>query len=442
MTARILVVDADPDRAADLARQLRSQGHDAEPSRTLDADPPPDLLIVDAGSLPADGREALLRLADPAPHLRAILLGGTPPASGDPPFCERLPRPVDADALLQAVRRWSEAGTLRQEARRRYGFPALIGDSPPMRSLLSLAARVARSEAAAILIRGESGTGKDLLARALHFESPRADRPFVTVMCTTLQDTLLESDLFGHEKGAFTDAKGRKRGMFEAADGGSLFLNEIGDMSPPLQAKLLQVLDEQTFRRVGGSEDLRVDVRVLAATNRDLEQSVREGRFRMDLFYRLNIFPISVPPLRDRVDDLPALASHFLQRYARKYRRRFDGFRPEALAKLRGYRWPGNVRELRNVLERACALGPGPEIREEDLRFWDMGARPAVARPFVLPAEGIALEAVEKDLVVQALERAGGNQSKAASLLGISRFRLRNRMKRYGLLRGAKTHTR
>ena len=445
MASRILVVDDDPARASELVRLLCAQQCLAEATRGADldprADPPPDLLIIDAGSLGPGPRESLRRLADRAPHLRAILLGGVAPAD-DLFFCDHLPRPVDPEMLLGAVRRGNEAAGIREEARHRFGFAALIGDSQPMRAVLALAKQVARSEAAAVLLRGESGTGKDLLARALHFESARAGLPFVTVMCTTLQDTLLESDLFGHEKGAFTDAKGRKRGMFEAADGGSLFLNEIGDMSPHLQAKLLQVLDEQTFRRVGGSEDVRVDVRVIAATNRDLEQSVRDGRFRMDLFYRLNIFPIAMPPLRERTEDLPTLAAHFVQRYARKYRRPVDGFRPEAMAKLKSYRWPGNVRELRNVLERACALGPGPLIREEDLRFWDMSAQPAASpsRPVALPAGGINLEAVEKELITQALERAGGNQSKAATLLGISRFRLRNRMRRYGLMR-VKSHS-
>jgi len=305
-----------------------------------------------------------------------------------------------------------------------------------MQAVLHLARQMARCEASAIFIRGESGTGKDLLARALHYESLRADRPFVTVMCTALQDTLLENDLFGHEKGAFTDAKGLKKGLFETADGGSIFLNEIGDMGPNLQAKLLRVLDEQTFRRVGGAEDVRVDVRVVAATNRDLEQTIREGKFRPDLFYRLNIFPIYLPPLRERREDIPLFVDHFLKRYSRKYRRTFTGVSRKGSAKLLGYDWPGNVRELRNVLERACALAAGPEIGENDLTFWRMGADPGTRRPIALPPGGLRLDEVEKDLVLQALERSGGNQTLAAALLGISRFRLRGRMRRFDIHAG------
>jgi DNA-binding NtrC family response regulator len=435
MAFRVLVADPDAGRAADLVRHLSREGHEVRDCRSLeqgDAEPPPDLLLLHSDSLGRGGRAAALRWRAAFPGSMTILLA-RPGASEDGVFDETLSPDGEADILLRAVRRHAEAAKLREEARLRYGFSALIGESRSIRSVLHVASQVARSEAGAVMIRGESGSGKDLLARAIHFESVRAPRPFVTVMCTTLQDTLLESELFGHEKGAFTDAKGRKRGVFETADGGTVFLNEIGDMSPHLQAKLLQVLDEQAFRRVGGSEDVRVDVRVIAATNRDLEQSVREGRFRMDLFYRLNIFPIFLPPLRDRLDDVPLFVTHFLQRNARKYGRRFEGIRPGALAKLRAYRWPGNVRELRNVLERACALGAGPEIAEEDLRFWDMGAPSAPAGPILLPSEGVDLDALEKSLVIQALERAAGNQSRAADLLGISRFRLRGRMKRYGL---------
>jgi DNA-binding NtrC family response regulator len=346
---------------------------------------------------------------------------------------EILSKPVDLELLVRTVRGLCESRGLRREARAQYGLAALIGCSPSMQAVLRLAERVARCEASAVFIRGESGTGKDLLARALHYESPRVDRPFVTVMCTALQEPLLENELFGHEKGAFTDAKGQKKGLFERADGGSIFLNEIGDMGPALQAKLLRVLDEQTFRRVGGAEDIRVDVRVIAATNRDLEQSIREGKFRPDLFYRLNIFPIYLPPLRERMEDIPLFVEHFLRSNTRKYRRTLTGVTRKGMAKLQGYDWPGNVRELRNVFERACALATGPEIDQDDLTFWRMGAAPESRRPLSLPPGGVILDDVERDLVVQALERSGGNQTLAAALLGISRFRLRSRMRRYGV---------
>ncbi|HLY10917.1 MAG TPA: sigma-54 dependent transcriptional regulator [Planctomycetota bacterium] len=438
MTYRILVADGETSRSARVVELLRRDGYSVEAVRRLEAgpeDPLPDLLVLDAGFLDPATRQRLTLLRERAPELPLILLKGT--GSPDPApvegVSEILSSPPDPEFLSRTVRRLSDAAGLRAQTRRQYGLAGLIGTSRPMQSILEDARQMARSQAGAILIRGESGTGKDLLARAIHYESARADRPFVTVMCTALQDTLLENDLFGHEKGAFTDAKGQKRGIFETADGGTIFLNEIGDMSPNLQAKLLQVLDEQTFRRVGGSDDIRVDVRVIAATNCDLEKAIQEGRFRLDLFYRLNIFPLMLPPLRDRRDDIPLFVEHFLQRNARKYRRRYTGLLPGAMAKLQAYRWPGNVRELRNVLERASALCAGTEIREEDLRFWEMGGSPVRRHTVELPPEGVLLEDVEKELVTQALDRTSGNQTQAAALLGISRFRLRCRMKRHGL---------
>lgn len=441
MTYRILVADRDPSGGAALAEGLARQGFEG---RSLDdpnqptQDPLPDLLLLDASLLEGGGRLLLERLRAQSPEMSAILLdghdsaafGGNLLAQG---IDEIVPKPVNMELLVRKVRQLSEAMGLREETRRQYGLAGMIGQSAKMQSIFKATRQVARSEAAAIFIRGESGTGKDLLARAIHYESCRADRPFVTVMCTALQDTLLENDLFGHEKGAFTDAKGLKKGLFEMADGGSIFLNEIGDMGANLQAKLLRVLDEQTFRRVGGAEDVKVDVRVIAATNRDLEQSIREGRFRADLFYRLNIFPIYLPPLRERMEDIPLFAAHFLKRNARKYRRTFTGVSRKAMAKLQGYDWPGNVRELRNVFERACALAVGSEIGEEDLTFWRLGAPPENRRMLSLPPGGVILAEVEKDLVGQALQRCGGNQTLAAGLLGISRFKLRSRMKRYGI---------
>jgi two-component system response regulator AtoC len=442
MAYQILIADPEPSRSSPLADRLSREGFVVQSVRQASLDPkavPPDLLLMDSALLDQGGRSLVERLRSQSPEMSTIFLHvpGTPdPAFGGVPQGseEIIPRPVDPEVLVRTVRQLSGAKDLRHEARVQYGLAGLIGQSAKMQSILQVTERVARSEATAIFVRGESGTGKDLLARAIHYESPRAEHPFVTVMCTALQDTLLENDLFGHEKGAFTDAKERKKGLFEMADGGSIFLNEIGDMGPNLQAKLLRVLDEQTFRRVGGAEDVRVDVRVIAATNRDLEVSIREGKFRADLFYRLNIFPLYLPPLRERMEDIPLFVAHFLKRNARKYRRNFSGISRKAMAKLQGYDWPGNVRELRNVFERACALASGPEIGEEDLTFWRMGAQPEGHRAVSLPPGGVILEDVEKDLVRQALERSGGNQTLAAGLLGISRFRLRSRMKRYRIL--------
>jgi DNA-binding NtrC family response regulator len=439
MAYKILVADLEPRLAVPITERLLREGFDVESVADGRETPgaAPDLVLIDSSGLDQGGKSILDRLRARSPELSTILLEGSPAGNAGRTRLEGstevLPRSVDMDLLVRTVRELCESRGLRHEARAQYGLRALIGRSPKMQAVLRVSEQIARSEASAIFIRGESGTGKDLLARALHYESLRTDHPFVTVMCTALQDTLLENDLFGHEKGAFTDAKGMKKGLFEMADGGSIFLNEIGDMGPNLQAKLLRVLDEQTFRRVGGAEDVRVDVRVIAATNRDLEESIREGKFRPDLFYRLNIFPIYLPPLRERMEDIPVFVDHFLKRNARKYRRSFDGVSRKGMAKLQGYDWPGNVRELRNVLERACALSAGPEIGESDLTFWRMGAAPEDRRAVALPPGGVILDEVEKSLVVQALERSGGNQTLAAALLGISRFRLRSRMRRFGI---------
>jgi len=441
MGYRILVVDPDLPTAAALAGRLSREGVETDVVAGLAGlsdGPAPDLVVIGSELLDPEGRSRLQDLRNRAPEMSLVLLQGTgrPDVEGRAIAGETagvFRKPVDLDLLDRTVRRLEEAAGLRREARLHYGLAGLIGQSGKIQDIFRIVREVARSEATAVFLRGESGTGKDALARAIHYESRRAPRPFVTLLCTALQDTLLENDLFGHEKGAYTDARGQKRGLFEAADGGSIFLNEIGDMGPTLQSKLLRVLDEMTFRRVGGSEDVRVDVRVIAATNRDLEQSIREGRFRTDLFYRLNIFPVTLPPLRERKEDIPLFAAHFMKGYSRKYRRSFSGLSRQALAKLQAYDWPGNVRELRNVLERACALAPGPEIGEADLTFWRMGAAPERNPALLLPPGGVNLDEVEKDLVVQALARTDGNQTLAAGLLGISRFRLRNRMKRYGL---------
>jgi two-component system response regulator AtoC len=441
MTYRILVADTEPSSGLPIVERLSREGFEVktmeQPAPSLETFPL-DLLLVDAAFLEEKASPILEQLRRKSPEMAAILLDGVKsPHSARVAMAqgisEILSKPVDLELLVRRVRQLNESSGLRQEARLQYGLAGLIGASANMKSIFDVALKVARSEASAIFIRGESGTGKDLLARAIHYESTRADHPFVTVMCTALQDTLLENDLFGHEKGAFTDAKGQKKGLFECADGGSIFLNEIGDMGANLQSKLLRVLDEQTFRRVGGADDVKVDVRVIAATNRDLDRSISEGKFRADLFYRLNIFPIYLPPLRERMEDLPMFVAHFLKRNARKYRRTFTGITRKAMAKLQEYDWPGNVRELRNVFERACALSAGPEIGDQDLTFWRMGAQPEQRKSILLPPGGVILDDVEKELVQQALERTGGNQTLAAGLLGISRFRLRSRIKRFGL---------
>jgi transcriptional regulator with PAS, ATPase and Fis domain len=294
----------------------------------------------------------------------------------------------------------------------------------------AMLARVASSPASTVLLTGETGTGKDLAAKAIHYNSDRATKPFVNITCSALPEQLLESELFGHERGAFTDARMQKRGLFETADGGTVFLDEIGEMTPALQAKLLRFLEEKTFKRVGGLQDIHVDVRVVAATNRNLETEVEAGKFREDLFYRLQVMPIVLPPLRERTGDVPMLANYYVDRYNREFRKRVRGLTPAAMSMLEQHRWPGNIRELRNVIERAMLLLERDWIGPEDLAALVRAGSPVLFR---LPADGVNLEDVERQLLVQALERAGGNQTQAGHLLGINRDQVRYRIEKFHL---------
>jgi transcriptional regulator with PAS, ATPase and Fis domain len=283
-----------------------------------------------------------------------------------------------------------------------------------------------------VLLTGESGTGKDLAAKVIHYASDRAAKPFMNITCSALPEALLESELFGHERGAFTGADRQKRGLLESADGGTVFLDEIGEMVPGLQAKMLRFLEEKSFKRVGGSVDIKVDVRVVAATNRKLETEVKEGRFREDLYYRLNVLPIELPALRARPGDLPLLVNYYVDAYNQEFRKRVRGVEPNAMEALKSYGWPGNVRELRNVVERAMLLADGQTLTLGD--FPVAAASPAKLTEQVdLPAAGIDLEQLERSLVVQALERSGWNQTKAAGMLGLNRDQIRYRVEKFKL---------
>ena len=307
----------------------------------------------------------------------------------------------------------------------------LIGDSEVMRRMRRLAEEIARSDVT-VLIEGESGTGKELVARLIHQESPRAGRPFIFVNCAALPEQLVEAELFGHRKGAFTDARSDKPGRFQLADGGTLFLDEIGDLSPKGQGDLLRVLEDGAFRMVGGTELVRVDVRVVAATNKNLQEAVAAGRFREDLYYRLHVIPIAVPPLRERADDVPLLIEEFLVRFCAKHRRRIKRLTPEALRLCQRYAWPGNVRQLRNVVERLVVTAPGALIAPEDLpealREQDSPASALVLRP------GISLAEAERCVIEQTLRRVTSNRAQAARVLGISRRTLQYKLKAYGLV--------
>jgi transcriptional regulator with GAF, ATPase, and Fis domain len=319
----------------------------------------------------------------------------------------------------------------------RFGISRIVGKSKKMRELFEIVKKVLVSGTTTILLQGESGTGKDLLAKCIHFESERSAAPFMNVTCSALPEALLESELFGHERGAFTDAKNEKKGLFELARGGTLYLDEIGDMPLKLQAKLLRFLEERTFKRLGGVRDISVDLRIIASTNQDLEVAVREGRFRSDLYYRLKVIPIDLPPLREKAEDIPLLTKFFVDTFNKEFKKRVRGLTAGAMRKLIAYQWPGNVRELRNMIERAMILGTGDYLSEEDLPFELHGGPVAGSESrgwhFPLPSEGIDFEVLEKDLVRQALAMANGNQTRAARLLGMSRDQIRYRMEKFQL---------
>jgi two-component system, NtrC family, response regulator AtoC len=356
-------------------------------------------------------------------------------------------KPISLEELRVTIRNGIEARHLRHEVEqvrkdraRDFNFRQIVGESGAMKKMLGLAAKVAESEVSSVLLQGESGTGKDLVAKAIHYGSQRSENPFIAINCAALPATLIESELFGHEKGAFTDAKTRKEGLFEQAEGGTLLLDEIGELELALQAKLLRVLEEGTFRRVGGLKDIPLDVRVLAASNRDLKSESEAGRFRLDLYYRLSIIQIDIPPLRERGDDVLLLSQHYIETIGSrlKLRKKITSLSPEVVDVFRKYNWPGNVRELRNVIERALILEDNETITTEYLPGGFIGMPAALssgssenrAAQFALPSEGISLDEAELSFVSQAIERSGGNQTKAAELLGISRDQLRYRLKK------------
>jgi DNA-binding NtrC family response regulator len=346
-----------------------------------------------------------------------------------------LVKPLNIEATLVVLRRVletralrAEAAGLREQVRERFHLDNLVGDATALQAVLEVVRRAAGTRAT-VLVLGESGTGKELVAQALHQTSPRRDKPFVKVACAALPESLLESELFGHEKGAFTGALARREGRFEQAHGGTLFLDEIGDISPMTQVKLLRFLATQEFQRVGGNETIRVDVRLVSATHRDLAEEIKAGRFREDLYYRLNVVSVVLPPLRERKGDLPALLSHFISRFSERYGKKLHGLAPGTLQALMAHDWPGNVRELENAVERAVVLAQGPELTADDLPPALRGPRPQ--RTALIP--GATLAEIEREAILQTLEMVGGSTTQAAQVLGISVRKIQYRLNEYGL---------
>ncbi|HOZ47398.1 MAG TPA: sigma-54 dependent transcriptional regulator [Candidatus Hydrogenedentes bacterium] len=399
-----------------------------------------DVIVTDLKMAPMDGLEVLRQVRAESSDAHCIVMTAygtieTAVAALKGGADDYILKPFAPDELELAVERAIERGRLAQENRylraelnALYDFQRMVGDSPAMRAVYDSITKVADSRAT-VLIRGESGTGKELVARAIHFTGNRRDKPFIKVNCAALSAGLLESELFGHEKGSFTGAHERKIGRFELADGGTLLLDEVSEITPELQPKLLRALQEREFDRVGGSEPIRVDTRIVATSNRDLERAIEEGKFREDLFFRLSVIPIHLPPLRDRRQDIPALMDHFLARYAQENGRSITGFTDSARKAFIECDWPGNVRELQNAIERAVVLSTEPLLGPQHFALGSTRVAAPVGR--VAFPKGLTVAEMEKELILQTLDACGQNRTRAAEVLGISVRTLRNKLSEY-----------
>ncbi|RUM90079.1 MAG: sigma-54-dependent Fis family transcriptional regulator [Thermodesulfatator sp.] len=461
----VLVVDDSPEIRVSMAEVLKNRGFsvdtasDGQEAMEMLDNRFFDIVLTDLAMPRKTGMDLLKYLTEASPETICIIITGFGSVQGAVEALklgayDYLCKPIKPDEVLilidkaleiREIRR--ENISLKRELKNRYGFKNIIGDSKPMQQVFGLIEKVADTEST-ILITGESGTGKELIAHAIHYASDRKDRPFIPVNCAAIPEELLESELFGHEKGAFTHAIKTRIGRFELANKGTIFLDEIGEMSPSLQVKLLRVLQERKFERVGGVNTISVDIRIVAATNMDLEAAVKEGKFREDLYYRLNVIPIHVPPLRKRRGDIPLLIKHFMKKFCRGKRQCVEGVTEEVMEILSSYEWPGNVRELENIVERLVILSSGNMITKEDLpeQILKNASGSFIASMtsgfFEMPDEGMSLskavEELEKKLILQALEKTGGVKNRAAKLLKMNRTTLIEKMKKLKLMKSTK----
>jgi two-component system response regulator AtoC len=454
---KILVVDDEKMIRWSLSEALKGWGYEPSEAGTVNAAlaafdaEPPSAVLLDINLPDGSGLDVLRKVRHRQPDAVVIMI--TANVLVDETIAalrggayDFISKPINLEELQVAIRNGIEASALRKEVTQfrreraqQFSFDQIIGQSPAMREMLAIARKVAVSEVSSVLLQGESGTGKDLVAKAIHYQSNRSDGPFIAINCAAIPGTLIESELFGYEKGAFTDAKARKEGMFEQAEGGTLLLDEIGELELSLQAKLLRVLEEGAFRRVGGLKDIPFDARIIAASNRDLRTESEAGRFRLDLYYRLSVIQIDIPSLRERGDDVIELAEYYIESFGKRLRKKVRGIEADVTEAFRHYNWPGNVRELRNVIERALILEDDDVITTKYVPR-NLVSGPSQSTPerggfsaqnvYRLPPAGTSLAEVEMSLVRQAIDRSGGNQTRAAELLGISRDQLRYRLKK------------
>ena len=453
----VMIVEDDDGVRTALAKRLEQHGCLVFAAATAEAgtkrlqESTPDLVLLDYRLPDGDGLELLERIRRQWPELPVIMMTGfsnveTAVRAMHLGAYDYVSKPFGLEQMMFVVNKALESKRLRSQVQRNeprpfepFGFDRMVGRSPQILETIHVLRHLAESEARTILLQGESGTGKDLAAKVIHYNGPRAERPFMNITCTALPEALLESELFGHEKGAFTDARQQKLGLFELANGGTIFLDEIGDMHGTLQAKLLRFLEEKAFRRVGGTKDILVDVCIIAATNRVLRALVEQGDFREDLFYRLNIFPVTLPPLRERVEDIPLLVERFIPQYNREFHKEVTGIDATALAIMQAYHWPGNIRELRNVVERGMLMARGGLLTVADLPPELKTPAPTTPKETDLASitnlgpGGVDIREVERILILKALRQTNGNQSRAAGLLRMTRDQLRYRVQKYGI---------